>query len=76
MRQPEVSRRAARTETESRGTTRKVTKEEPLETAEERIARQEKERIEKLEEKETDKERLERLEKEKMIAERREHKYH
>jgi sporulation protein YlmC with PRC-barrel domain len=76
MGQPEVSRRAARTETESRGTTRKVTKEEPLETAEERIARQEKERIETLEEKVTDKERLEGLEKEKRIAERREHKYH
>jgi sporulation protein YlmC with PRC-barrel domain len=51
-------------------------KERPLETAEELIARQEKERIERLEETETDEERLGRLEREKAIAERREHKYH
>ncbi len=46
-----------------------------LKTAEEVIAGQEKERIEKLEETETDKERLARLEKERMVAERREQKY-
>jgi sporulation protein YlmC with PRC-barrel domain len=50
-------------------------RERPLETAEERMARQDKERIETQEREETDKERLERLEKEKMIAERREQKY-
>ncbi len=48
----------------------------PLETAEEVIARQEKERIEQLEKTETDEERLERLEREKAVAERRERKYH
>jgi hypothetical protein len=50
-------------------------RERPLETAEERMARQDVERIETQERKETDKEKMERLEKEKMIAERREHKY-
>jgi sporulation protein YlmC with PRC-barrel domain len=74
--EPEVSRRAERVETGVRGTSRTETKEEPVETAEERIARQEKERIEGLEQKVTDKEKLEELEKEKQIAERREHKYH
>ena len=46
-----------------------------LETAEELMAGQEKERIEELEKKETDKEKLARLERDKMIAEKREHKY-
>ncbi len=46
-----------------------------LETAEEVMARQEKETIEELEKKETDKEKLAKLEREKMIAEKREHKY-
>jgi sporulation protein YlmC with PRC-barrel domain len=46
-----------------------------LETAEEVMAGQEKERIEELEKKETDKEKLAKLEKERVIAERREHKY-
>ncbi len=50
-------------------------REEPLETAEERMARQDVERIEREEKTETDKERMERLEKEKMVAGRREHKY-
>jgi sporulation protein YlmC with PRC-barrel domain len=46
-----------------------------LETAEEVMARQEKETIEGLEKKETDKEKLARLERDKIIAEKREHKY-
>jgi sporulation protein YlmC with PRC-barrel domain len=46
-----------------------------LETAEELMAGQEKERIEELEKKETDIDKKARLEREKMIAERREHKY-
>ncbi len=47
-----------------------------LETAEEVMARQEKERIEQLEKTETDEDRRQRLEREKVIAERRERKYH
>lgn len=47
-----------------------------LETAEEVMARQEKERIENLEKTETDEDRRQRLEREKVIAERRERKYH
>jgi len=62
-------------ETQPPRTTR-TEKEKPLETAEELIAQQEKERIEQLEKTETDEEKLERLEREKAIAERREHKYH
>ncbi len=46
-----------------------------LETAEELMAGQEKERIEELEKKETDKEKLAQLERERKIAERREQKY-
>ncbi|RXA20555.1 hypothetical protein EQO05_05395 [Methanosarcina sp. MSH10X1] len=47
-----------------------------LETAEEAMARQEKERLESLEKTESDEERLQRLEREKEIATRRERKYH
>ncbi len=46
-----------------------------LQTAEEVMAGQEKERIEELEKKETDKDKLARLERERMVAERREQKY-
>jgi sporulation protein YlmC with PRC-barrel domain len=46
-----------------------------LETAEELMAGQEKERIEELEKTETDKDKLTKLERDKMIAEKREHKY-
>jgi sporulation protein YlmC with PRC-barrel domain len=45
-------------------------------TAEEKMAQQDKERFERMEEKETDKEERERLERERIIAERREKKYH
>jgi sporulation protein YlmC with PRC-barrel domain len=63
-------------ETESEMMTRtKKEKQGRLETAEEVMAGQEKERIEELERKETDKEKLAKLEKERMVAERREHKY-
>ncbi len=46
-----------------------------LKTAEEKMAEQDKERIEKMERTETDQEKKERLERERMIAERREQKY-
>jgi sporulation protein YlmC with PRC-barrel domain len=62
-------------ETQLQRTTR-TQSERPLGTAEELIARQEKERIEKLEKTETDEGRLEQLERDKEIAERRERKYH
>ncbi|MCC4770195.1 hypothetical protein FXV91_08295 [Methanosarcina sp. DH2] len=58
--------RMARTERE---------KHEQLKTAEEKMAQQDKERIERMERTETDKEKRERLERERMVAERREHKY-
>jgi sporulation protein YlmC with PRC-barrel domain len=48
---------------------------EQLKTAEEKMAQQDKERIERMEGTETDKEKRERLERERMVAERREHKY-
>ncbi|AKB31204.1 antigen [Methanosarcina siciliae HI350] len=48
---------------------------EQLKTAEEIMAQQDKERIEKQEATETDKEKKERLERERVVAERREHKY-
>jgi hypothetical protein len=47
-----------------------------IKTAEEKIAEQDRERIERLERTETDQEKKERLERERMIAERRETKYH
>jgi sporulation protein YlmC with PRC-barrel domain len=62
-------------ETQPQRTTR-TQSERPLGTAEELIARQEKERIEKLEKTETDEGKLEQLERDKEIAERRERKYH
>lgn len=46
-----------------------------LKTAEEKMAEQDKERFERMEEKETDNEERERLERERTIAERRERKY-
>ena len=46
-----------------------------LKTAEEKMAEQDKERIERMKGTETDKERKERLERERIVAERREHKY-
>ncbi|MGB9929184.1 MAG: PRC-barrel domain-containing protein [Methanosarcina sp.] len=75
MGRSEVSTGTMRRETEYRETSSTQKEEMPLETAEERMARQEKERIENLERKETNQEKLERLEREKMIAERRENKY-
>jgi sporulation protein YlmC with PRC-barrel domain len=61
-------------ETEPQRTTR-TERRGQLDTAEEVIARQEKERLESMGKKETDTETRERLEREKVIAERREHKY-
>jgi hypothetical protein len=55
--------------------TTRTEREKPLETAEERMARQDVERIEEKEKTVTDKEKREELEKERMIAARREHKY-
>ena len=73
--QGEVTERAeVPRETQPQKTTR-TEKERPLKTAEELIARQEKERIEKLEKTETNEEKREQLERERVIAERREHKY-
>ena len=66
---------AAGVETEPQRTTR-TERTGTLETAEEVMARQEKERIEHMEKTETDEERLQRLEREKEIAARRERKYH
>lgn len=63
-------------ETEPRRTITRTERTGSLETAEEVMARQEKERIEHMEKTETDEERRQRLEREKEIAARRERKYH
>jgi len=73
---PEVST-GVPSETESGRTTPMESRggEPQLKTAEEKMAQQDKERIERMKGTETDKERKERLERERIVAERREHKY-